>query len=711
MIAICIIASTIAAQAEDSYLSYMKNAPEFKAIKQDPAMMTKTWNTWIYMPWRYQWHIGIGDEGGQFSKDYGFNGAFADRNASAKELAWFDKWKLLFYTDHVAGKGDLHLHSAKSAQWKSAMRNPRAIRFGGKGARPLDEAAFKRLAGIITSNVNKIKVSPMRAAYALDDEIAWGSFCKSLSWRIYEDTADYKAWLATYHPGATPQYVSPDFALSQLKKSIKDIDFSAYLDRMTFNDSYWANYLGRLVEVANKADPDTPCGFVGGQSPNLFGGFDYVKLMKKIQFIEAYNLGSSQAIIRSFNPKNSLPQVTTHFHNDQRGTVNDIWQIWYYLAHGNRGMIGWVEKWFDGKTPRPWFEEIKATNFEVAKQGKKILGASWMHDGVGIYYSQASIQVSWIFDAQCHGTTWINRNNDFKLGTSHNVRKAWENILTDSGVQYSFVPYDEVVMNGVPKEYKVIILPACYALSDIELQRFKEFAAKGGTVIADFGTALFDQYGKGRAGVKVNDIFATKRTGNEKNADFFAQNLWVETNQDSGFSYKKYAQLFATVSPKMEGDFAIAENSLPTHNSKIIGKGKTVFMNLSPQRYLQYREEGTASDKQRAIFMKHILAAGVKVPITVTDKDGKRPYNCEVVYWKQGRKVTCFILQNAAVSGTALGGGGVEGLKNSVKKIKVKLPGKTRNCVNERTGKSLGSGDTFFFDYNAAEAVMFSFTT
>ena len=47
------------------------------------------------------------------------------------------------------------------------------------------------------------------------------------------------------------------------------------------------------------ADPATPCGFVGGQAPCIWGGYDYAKLIKKIQFIEAYNIGSSQAIIRS----------------------------------------------------------------------------------------------------------------------------------------------------------------------------------------------------------------------------------------------------------------------------------------------------------------------------------------------------------------------------------------------------------------------------
>ena len=165
--------------------------------------------------------------------------------------------------------------------------------------------------------------------------------------------------MKTYYGGRAPkpQYVTPDDMLGQLSRPLGQLDFSPLLDRITYNDSVWANFLGKLVECANQADPDTPCGFVGGQSPNIWGGYDYAKLTKKIQFIEAYNLGSAQAIIRSFSPQNALPQVTTHFHSPQCGIANDIWQSWYYFAHGNRGMIGWVEGWFDGNKPRPWLAE------------------------------------------------------------------------------------------------------------------------------------------------------------------------------------------------------------------------------------------------------------------------------------------------------------------------------------------------------------------
>lgn len=696
---------------EDPFLAYIKAALEFKPVRQHPKMLIGRWDTWLYMPWRYQWHIGTGDAGGQFSRDYGFNGGFTDHGDTSL-LPWLEKWNLRFYNDHTAGKGYLYLNRT---DWKRIQTDARAVRFGANGPRPLDDTMLETLKGIITKRVNGLKGSPMRVAYALDDEISWCSFVRPIPWRIHDNDADYASWLARYtgDPGAKAQYVTPEFTRAQLGRAIKDIDFSPFLDRMTYNDSYWAVFLGKLVEASNAADPDTPCGFVGGQSPNLFGGYDYAKLMKKIQFLESYNIGSSTEIIRSFNPQNAMPIVTTHFHNDKRGTANDIWQTWYYLAHGNRGMIGWVEGWFekDGK-PRPWLEEYKATNHEVGGiQGKKLVGARWLHDGVAIYYSHPSIQVSWCLDSEPHGATWINRNGDCRLGTSHLVRKAWEYILTDSGLQYNFIPYDEVIVNGVPKEYKVLILPACYALSDIEAQRLREFVEAGGTLIADFAPGLFDHRGRGRSKGALDDLFGVARDGTETKADFFGGKLWVETDQDRAFSYKSYRQLLETVQPTLKDGFAVAEKRLKTQLVRKAGKGTAVYLNLSPQRYLMYREEGAASLQHRAVFTQHLDGSGVKTRLLVTGSDGQRPRNCEATYWwhPEAKRTYIFVLQNAEVTSSDVGGGGVEGLTAKKHPITITFFAPVKDAIDERTGKKLGDGTAFTLDFNPVEATFLSF--
>ena len=127
-------------------------------------------------------------------------------------------------------------------------------------------------------------------------------------------------------------------------------------------------------------------------------------------------------------------------------------------------------------------------------------GADWKHDGVAILYSHPSIQLGWILDAQAHGSTWVNRDGDHRLGASHLVRQAWENMLRDSGLQYNFLSYGLMSSKAAsPPEYKVLILPACLCLSDAEAQAIEAFCRRGGTVIADYLPGVWDQHGRGRA--------------------------------------------------------------------------------------------------------------------------------------------------------------------------------------------------------------------
>lgn len=694
----------------DAYARYVETATEFQPVSRDPKTLARRWNTWLYMPWRYRWSIGTGDAGGRFCRDYGINGGFTDHGEGP--LDWLARWGLQFYNDHTAGKGDLYLRGAdQKTNFQVYQRDPRAIRQGAEGPRPLDSARLRQVRDKVAANVTRLRTSPQRVAYALDDEISWGALVTPLPWRLNDSDTTYQHWLDTYYGGDAPraEYVTPDSVLAQLNRPLGQLDFSPLLDRLTYNDSIWAYFLGQLVEHANRIDPSTPCGFVGGQSPNIWGGYDYAKLSKKVQFIEAYDIGSAQEILRSFNPGNAWPQVTTHSHNEKLGTNNDIWQSWYYFAHGNRGMIGWVdESWFNGTRPRPWLDQYKATLRELgAVQGPKLAGARWVHDGVAIYYSHPSIQVSWCLDIEPHGKTWVNRGDDHRLGTSHNVRKAWEYLLADSGVQYNFLAYDELIRRGVPAEYRVLILPACYALSDVETRRITEFCQGGGTVIADFACGLFDQHGKGRPRGSLDDLFGVSHKADLTKADFFGGSLWVEANQDAAYGFSRYRQLFQTVSSRLEGGFAIAERRIGTQNVRKVGRGTAVYLNLSPQRYLQYREENTTTDAHRETFLRHILPDGIPPRVVVTHR-GRRPQNAEVTYWSNGKRIYVFILQNVPINATSTGNGGSSSLTSEPKTITVEWPAIIRDLIDERTGKSLGDGRSFAFEFNGIEPVFLS---
>ena len=494
------------------------------------------------MPWTYQWSIGYTEESGRWSVAKGYNGAFLDGNGGAPDspagkLKWINRFGLKFYVDHVAGKGILHM-------WDGGKQKPHLAELHGAGVRavPLNAATRAELYSRIKTNISQIRASPNRSAYALDDEASWGHFVHPTMWRVTDDGGAYSKWLKEiYGDGAAPirdrWYTYDDIRTRLSAWSVKQFDASPLMDQWTFNDSTWCNFLEDLVLYSNSLDPNTPCGIVGGQSPNAFGGYDYAKLMRKIQFIEAYNLGSAQAIIRSFNPHGAVPAVTSHFHQNSE---DDIWQVWYYLAHGNRGHIGWVENWFDGETPRPWHNVVAPHCVEAGKRiGPLLQGAEWMHDGVAIYYSHPSIQLTWIMDAEAHGKTWINRDSDHRLGGSHLVRLAWENMLRDSGFQYNHISYVDVIQKGISSEYHTLILPACLCLSDAEAQAIETFCRKGGTVIADYLPGIWDQHGRGRtAGGALDHLFGIHHAPEMRSADVFGGRLWCEVDQDANYGWK-----------------------------------------------------------------------------------------------------------------------------------------------------------------------------
>ncbi len=555
----------------DAYAHYVRSSRDFQRVKQDRGWLDKAYPGWIYMPWTYQWTLGYTEASGKWSQAHGYNGAFLDGNGGDPDsprgkLDWINRFGLRFYMDHTARKGYLHL-------WDGDKKQAHLAELHGTGVRPvpLNDTLQTKLRGFIQENVTRVKSSPFRAAYALDDEASWGHFVHPTMWRVTDDEAAYPNWLReVYGAGNAPtrsKWVGYEDIRPNLETwSIRDFDASPLMDQWSFNDSHWCNFVGDLVTYANTVDPDTPCGLVGGQAPNAFGGYDYAKLMRKIQYIEAYNLGSSQAIIRSFNPHNAVPAVTSHFHQKAE---DDIWQTWYYLAHGNRGHIGWVENWFEGQTPKGWQEQVAPHYLEAGKKiGPLLRDAEWKHDGVALYYSHASIQLGWILDAQAHGKTWVNRDGDHRLGASHHVRQAWENMLRDSGLQYSFLSYADAIQNNIPADIKVLILPACLCLSDVEAQIIEAFCRRGGTVIADYLPGVWDQHGKGRAGGGALDkLFGVRHDPAMTAKDVFnGGKLWCEVDQDANFGWKTYKEFLTNANTCLK-DASGFQQSRPQHEN------------------------------------------------------------------------------------------------------------------------------------------------
>ncbi len=698
----------------DPYEAYVRHSRDFHRVRQPRSSSDSHFPAWVNMPWPHRWTIGESDTSAQWAKAHGYNGGVLNgtaeglNDADRHRLSWFNQHDFRFYLDHAAAKRRLHL-------WDGDAVRPHLGELHGNGIRPvpLNNALRDALRETIRRNVDAVKASPQRAAYALDDELSWGHFIHPAMWQITDDPAAYANWLREIH-GPNPPIRDRWITYEAIRPKLADwtlaqFDASALLDQWTFNDSTWLNFLGDLVTFTNELDPRTPCGIVGGQSPSPFGGYDYAKLMRKVQFIESYNLGSSQNLIRSFNPNNALPTVTTHFH---RSTEDDIWQTWYYLVHGNRGFIDWVDGWFEGATPALWHDQVAPTYREAnTRIGPLLADARWIHDGVALYYSHASIQLGWTLDAAAHGKTWINRNDDARLGSSHGIRHAWENLLRDAGLQANFLSYADVIEYGIPSEYQVLILPACLALSDVEVRHIEAFCRAGGTVIADVLPALWDQHGKGRPqGGALDALFGVHHDPNLRAADLFNGNtLWCETDQDANYGARSFDELLTHHNTCLTGPegYHRAVRAMPKPSPNRQGAGAATLLNESPQRYNAYREAGHLASQARKTFLDPVLKR--IAPWVRLQGAGEAEHGYEFTYWsKAGRTIVCLVL-NPEILANDTGGGHAAGLKTGTIPVVVSFRDDVNDVRDERTGKRIGNGRTFALSWIRNEAVILSF--
>ena len=702
----CVCVAFTAWAQRDVYEEYVKHSRDFKPVRMAPAVMDKAFPSWTYMPWYYQWHIGFDDAAAEFCRETGINGGFID-GWDNQHLAWLDQHKLRFYVDHVAGKGDLHL-------WDKFPKEE-ADRIHGTGVRnrPVNAGMKAKLERLIGERIAGVKRSPMRSAYALDDEISWGHFVHPTMWRITDDDTAFPAWLNEIYGADAPRYtewISYENIRTKLAGwTVDAFDVSQLMDQWTFNDSYWNNFIGDLVAYANSVDGETPCGYVGGQCPNAFGGYDYAKLMRKVQFLEAYDMAGAQAIVRSLNPSNALPSVTTFFYKNM---ADAEWQVWYYLAQGNRGHVAWVENWFDGKTPKPWLKDIAPTYKEATGTiGPLMRGAQFRHDGVALYYSHASIQLGWMLDAVAHGRTWVNRNNDHFLGSSHLNRMAWMQMLRDEGIQFRWLDYASVIQDGIPADIKVLILPHTLCLSDAEARKIEAFCAAGGTVIADYLPGLWNQHGKGRAtGGALDKMFGVRHDPKMTAKDVFQGDgkLWCEVDQDKHYNDKNPEHLLRdNACIKDAAGFHKVVRDMPTVQSTMHGKGTAVLMNLSPMWYLAYRQQGMESALRRSVFMKPLHDAGIRRWVQVENADDKT-FGYEITYWEKDGRTILFLFANADIRVNSDGGGESPNLKTDTIPVTLAFDKPISNARDERTGKDLGSGQKFRLQWKQNEACVIS---
>jgi hypothetical protein len=703
--------------AED-FANYIRSSKDFQRVNQSPALLQAgRWDRWVLMPWRTQWGQDYTLELAERLKKSGHNGGMFDRSSQYAEI--HDVAGLLWYLDHAAGKGDLYLRKQHASL--EARRSPN---------RPVclaDPQVRDRLHRKLQEAVGAAKEYRTRIAYALDDEVSWSSFTKPCKWdNSPQSIADFQRWLVERYGQREavmeqwgPEGVefwdrmaTPDDFQDIYERPWPRWNLSPWADAISYMDSQLNNLIGDLVAFANAVDPLTPVGIVGGQCPSPYGGYDYAKLMRKVQFLEAYDLGCSAEIARSLNPENAIPLVKTGFGNPL--DPENIWSYWYHLAHGDRGHIAWAENWFRQEgVPEEQVLQLGPVIQRLASASQDLSGANWLHDGVAIYYSHPSIQVSWFIDCQPHGHTWINRSSSMndRLASTVGTFWAWVKLLEDAGIQYNFYSYADLLDRGLdPQEYQVLILPRVLALSDREAEEMTRYVAAGGHLIADHSPGWFDQHLRGRARPVLDDLFGIADRPIAGPGQFFGGRILAELDAE-----QHYRLNFVEAAAKMwsscrrQDGFVVAERSLPTFNEKRTSDGWANLLNISITEYAFLRTfDFPAADKYRAPIESLLRRAGVE-PWVQVRAQGKNLERVEVTYWQKEDRIVLCVVKNPLVLGVPPALWKESIVTGETVPLEVVFSSPKEDVTDHRAGEKLGDGSEFEVSWTTNEAAILSF--
>ena len=695
--------------------------PDAPAVEQRD--FRDVWPGYVVVPWSAG-TPPLNEHTAAAYREQGINAIHVDKEISDAEAGWIDANKFRFYVDHAAGKGTLYLNREQqdairglhpATQYDAGdglIRRPKCLR---------DPAALAAMDNILRKNVTADSKHDA-IFYSLDDEISTGSFISPVEtcWCPHCQDAFRKFALNLYGGSLdklnaewgtafkSADEICPESAAGPLKQATTltpdKWNFSRWADFHEFMDQTMADTLVREVKLANQIDPRRPVGFEGGQMPCAYGGYDFSRLARSVQWIENYDMGGNDAITRSLAP--NVVRVKTFFASGD--PLRDVNYLWYHFVQGDRGVILWPQVNADSNAPSkktvPWWNEKAELRKDLAHlppvfrelTGKRmstlLAGAELIDDGIALYYSQPSVRAQWIMDATAHGSTWPNRGSGIEATCSSSglTRLAWIALLRDAGLQPTFLDAAKLAAGELKfPRYKVLILPAVLAMSDDEAAAIKKFAESGGKVIADYLPGLMDEHCRSR-GAKgaLDDLFSAKHDWSK---GLFDRKHPTEID---GEKYNKpLGERFyipdsnkGPQEPSVEWglDFVHSTN----HGwGEPFGKGRGLLINLSFAGYLANRFAGRAMGSRISEVGTCLLAEPNEVsPIVLVKTAGELT---EVTRWRKAERIYLCVVKNPQGDFAKRGKLAERaGLSDVATDITVTVVGdKPAELVNERTGK------------------------
>lgn len=388
----------------------------------------------------------------------------------------------------------------------------------------------------------------------------------------------------------------------------KDMNFSPWADHRTFMDGVFSDAMRLCKGWLKGVDSGTAVGECGTSRQSTYGAWDWRKRLQVWEALQPYSrYGEQLEIQRSFF-RGNMAGYTGY----REGKFGVYCNWWRGLLNGETG----ASVWFTPLVLNPDFTNAalgKAIEEYAKGELKKGVGrlvskSERLHDGIAIHYSQPSLQCAYALKSPFGYDS---------LKQYYDNQQNWMRLLEGAGLQYKFVASDQIESGALAGgEFKMLLLPLSRALSDKEADAIRAFANKGGIVIADCQTGLFDEHAKFRGEGVLDSFFGVKRLETPP----LVKPVSLNQNGSPQFNCCDPVLAKDTQETRSVKETAGSGREFPA----LLVKGKAVYLNVLP-----------AGSPKADAAIQDMLGRFVQAKVRV-DKDGATPPGLEIARFKCG---------------------------------------------------------------------------
>lgn len=440
-----------------------------------------------------------------------------------------------FYLDQPIGKGFLEL---RDRDWEPLQKDYERTRDASKLVRPQclrDQKLLVELgarAASATARMQTAAGSALRFVAIADEasstrhgnpldvcrcERCLGLFREFAVQRYATVEAANEAWGTQFASFAAVEPLSTDqVRRRELGGVVLPENLVPFADWLDFVDEGFRLAVQHVTEQVRSAASDIPCGLTGLHAPFAFGGHDYARLLPGMTLVEPYDQGGAVDLARSLLPRAahwSTLQVPTEVAKDTSNLLAGL--LAEAASRGQHGLVAWNDERVIGPGGELTAagECLRTAMQSVRPALDACKGAASEFDSVWICESHASVRAWWMLDSANDGLTWVRRlaSHEASHSTSMAARRGWSKLLGDLGLSPRFVGEQDLPTRLLQDPPRLLVLPACVALSDRACRAIAAYAQQGGTVLADHTPALYDERLRRRSSGGLDVLFGIEQ--------------------------------------------------------------------------------------------------------------------------------------------------------------------------------------------------------